>query len=204
VSVKLAVFVNIDDDMFGALDRGAKRTVRDELSLNSGWVDPCTLLARCLLSDSVRTSVTPAEAKVILEAFHTELTAIMETFGGVARGRTAAGIKAALMVRLSRCNPAQWNFLIDQWRAFAKLDVASMDKTTVAMLKRLDAVGTDQGSTTQMERLAIGWIGWNPKNRDLTRLIIRDLSSILGEIRAELRNAMPEVREQMVVVGAAL
>lgn len=180
----LTVFIDLDDDMFGALDRGARRTVADELLEDRRAVDPCNWLVDLLKAGS-RVAPTPSEVRTVLDIYRPEVAAIAEAAGSTAKGRTSAPVKGALMVRLKDATGVQRKLQLDQWKAFVNLDVTEMDLTTGALLKRLENVsGSGGGKTTRDERGVVAWIGFNPRSRGLSKIIIRDISRELAEIRS--------------------
>jgi hypothetical protein len=193
--VWLTVFVGLDDDMFGALDRGIRRTIADELLLNPRTVEPCTWIAR-LFRRGDRRPPSPAEVSDIVELYQAELQAVQEAASGVAR-RTAAGLRAALLIRLYDANTAEKTLLLTQWKAFANLDTTIMDDTCGALLRRLTTISKNYGNVID-ERGAVGWNAFNPRARTLKKIIIRDIGTELDEMRSAVerhRRDRPESRD---------
>jgi len=186
----LTVFLGISDNMFGALDRGATRSIRDEIGKTSTWVDPAGFLAKMVLPGDAR-KLTPSDVQAVMAAFRNELHDVVTTFSGYAPGRSSAGIKGALIVRLSISEPSHRKYLLNQWKAFAKLDLENMDRSTASMLKRLDRArgGIDGGSVGPLERAAIAWVAWGP-DRTLQRIILHDPGKSLAEIRDIVRKRL--------------
>jgi len=181
----LMVFLGIHDDMFGALDRGAVRSVRDEIGMSAAWVDPIGTMVRILLTGETK-KVTPTDVREMMDAFNAEQTIMMHTFSSYAPGRSNAPIKAALICRLATSNGGQRKTLLEQWRAFATLDLPAMDRTSGAMLKRLERVRGAAGSVNSDERLAVAFVGWGP-DRTLQRIQIDDVSKQIGEMRTIIK-----------------
>jgi hypothetical protein len=184
----LAVFTGLDDDMFGALDRGARRTVSDEMNEDPRLVEPCTWIARVMRSNDKR-SPSPAEVADIFDLYRQEAKTVLEGALKQRTGRTAAPIKGALMLRLHDTTPAQHALLVAQWKAFTTLEVKEMDTSTASLLKRLEGVGM-AGRNPSDERGACAWIAFHPGDRHLQKIIVRELSTELAEIRATVHRHM--------------
>jgi hypothetical protein len=174
--------------MFGALDRGARRTVADEMNEDPRIVEPCNWIARVMRSNDKR-SPSPAEVADIFDLYSKEAKAVLEGALKQRTGRTAAPIRGALMVRLHDTTPQQHALLVAQWKAFTALEVKEMDTTTASLLKRLEGVGM-AGRNPSDERGACAWIAFHPGDRHLQKIVVRELATELGEVRATVHRHM--------------
>ena len=179
----LSVFIGWEEDVFGGLDHGTRRNARDDLLKDGRIIDPCTFLAGLLFCTTKRAPAT-AEIKSVLDIYENDLVKMVAFAGAVARGRTAAGYRAALMIRYHAASDTDKVYLLEQWRAFVNLDISNMSKSTGALLRRTESVGSDKGSTSALERAAIAWLAFDPKEREKTKIIIRDIAETMADIRA--------------------
>jgi hypothetical protein len=182
---EMMVFVNLADDVFGALDRGKRRTHADLLHDDPRIVEPCTWIARVLRYPD-RRSPSPSEVADIRDLYMYEAAEVVETVPGTKPVRTAAGVKAAVMVRLHDANAEHRKLLLAQWQALARLETRVIDVTGEALLKRLERLTGSSGTNVE-ERGAVAWIGFNPHARTLSKIIVRDLGTELGEIRSAVQ-----------------
>lgn len=155
-------------------------------------VEPLTWMARVQNSSK---SIKPAIGQIekLYDRFRDEIYMIERTCSDrAARGRTSAGIKASLILRLYgfRSAPELSAELLRQWKALVKFEVADMDLTTQTLVKRLDTIGADRGSVTALERGAIGWIAWNPSERALKRIALRNIETVLNDVRKAIELAL--------------
>lgn len=185
---EMMVFVNLPDDIFGALDRGKRRTHADLLHDDPRIVEPCTWIARVLRYPD-RRSPSPSEVADIRDLYAQEAADVIEAVPGSKAVRTAAGVKAAVMVRLHDADRDQRALLLGQWRALARLETRVIDETGEALLRRLERL-TGASGTTVEERGAVAWIGFNPHARTLSKIIVRELGTELSEIRSTVQRHM--------------
>jgi hypothetical protein len=178
----LVVYIDLDDDMFGALDRGIRRNHADDLRKDRRLVDPCSWIARMLHgADTVPPNT--HEVADILDLYQKEAATVHETIPGRGKGRTPAGFKAALMVRLHDATSHQRTLLLTQARALYTLDLTALDDTAQALYRRLANLRGSGGGVLE-EHGAIAWIGFNPRERNLKKVIVRDVATELEEMRA--------------------
>jgi hypothetical protein len=185
--VWLTVFTGLDDDMFGALDRGARRSVRDELGKDARAVDPMSFLVS--LVHARDRNIAPQDVADMLAVYEADVTAIIDASGTAAKTRSAAPIRAALAVRLHKARPADRSLLLRQWRAFVTLQPGDMDATSGALLRRLDSLGdyAGRGVSVSAERGAVAWVAWNPRSRNLSRIQLKSVASTLEDVREAVR-----------------
>lgn len=190
VSVKMLVFVGLPNDAFGALDRGLKRQLRDDLAQDSRIVDQIAYLVRLhLLSGGAHkgVAVSPVAAQSCLLALQDSVLAILSAAGGVGRTRTSAGARAAVTLRHAIAGDDERVYLQDQWRAWVSLDVASMSRSLQTLLRRVEHV-SGEGSSKQHEIATWCWRGFDPAYPHQSEMIIRDRSAVLAEMRSALRD----------------
>lgn len=194
--VEMMVFVNLQDDVFGAIDRGKRRTHSDLLAQDPRIVEPCTWIARVMRYPD-RRSPSPSDVADILDLYSREIADVIETVPGTKPVRTAAGVKAAVMVRLHGASAEHRKLVLAQWQALARLETRVIDQTGEALLKRLERM-TGSAGTTVEERGAVAWIGFNPHARNLSKIIVRELGTELSEIRGAVQRHMHDREDARV------
>jgi hypothetical protein len=194
VPAMLMVFVDMPDDMFGALDRGARRKHADDIGEDRRLIEPAAWLARVLhRSDNLAPS--SDEVRTIFWLYQGQLRAILDASARSVRSRSAAGVRAALAVRLMSASQAHQDLLLAQWEALVSLDVSRMDTTTGALLRRLENVTMSAGHDLQ-ERGAVAWLGFDPTSRGLTKVLVRDLTTTMDTIRAHVQRDLAQQQAQ--------
>lgn len=193
-SAVLTVFVGLDDNMFGALDRGQRRTVADELLTRPRYVHPCVWIAANLQQAGPSAAPPPADVRVVLTVFLPELEAMLTAAPSVTRLRGAAAVMAALMVRLKLADAEQRKLLLEQWEAIVRQRFDAMDKTSGALVRRLDVI-TERAAGKHArnlgnERAAAAWLGSDPNNREIARIRMADVDEVLAEICAAARRVI--------------
>jgi hypothetical protein len=185
----LTVFTDLNDDMFGVLDRGANRSIRDELKLGGQYADPCSFISAFAAGKSPGNSKRiPAEVAAVVLAYQDELREMVEASGQDRTGRTAAPYRAALIVRLKDASTEGRRLLLDQYRFFVTQEYTSFDSTTAAFQRRIAVRKNIRGVKSLVERAAIAWQAWDPLDRD--RKILQDRG--VDEMRkAAIRHLAP-------------
>jgi hypothetical protein len=197
VGAPLLIFIGLPDDLFGALDRNMKRTMTDHLMEDGRFVDPCTFLARMMLADH-RRAPAPEEVRDVLDLLRPSLVAQMGAAAGIRKGHTSAPTRAMWALRYLSATENGKQLLREQWAAMVNADYPSLDGSTSAGLRRMDAAPGSGRATTasqgQEERACISWIMFDPRKRDLTRLVLKNTAGTLAEIRATIRAAMANTK----------
>ena len=195
----LAVYIELDDNMFGVLDRGIRRNHADDLRMDRRMVDPCSWIARMLHGGD---TVPPSTHDVadLLDLYQRESAMVHEAAPGRGKGRAPAGFKAALMVRLHDATPHQCALLLTQMRALYTLDFAALDDTAQALYRRLDNLRSSSGGVL-LEHGAIAWIGFNPRERNLKKVIVRDVATELAEMRTAVERHKRNQAESSVALA---
>jgi hypothetical protein len=194
VPVEILVFVDCPDDTFGALDRGLKRQLRDDLKQDSRVVDQVSWMVRLHLgtgNPDRGLQVSAAAARSCMLAMQEGILATLSASGANKRGRSQAGVRAAISLRWQSAADDDRPYLLDQWRAWLNLDVADMSPSVQRLLKRLDPI-TSEGSARQNEMAMCTWIGFDPAMPNQTEIDLRDRAAVLAEMRQALRDAWPD------------
>jgi len=186
----MVVFVEQDDDVFGVLDRGTARGLRDEIRLDKHIVDAVAFLSKLKGSNGITTAVNIQTSRRILDVMHPYLTDMASVVNNKAKHRGVAAIRAAVALRLAEATKDQKDYLLRQWRAWMLFDVADMSPTVVAGLKRLDNISTLTNTQLSLERAAIGWITFNPQNTELSRILVRNVTTEIREMQAAFQRVM--------------
>lgn len=190
--VFMAVFIGLDDNMFGALDRGIRRTLTDELRDDSRRVQPSTFIASLIMD--ARGTPSPWDVRKVLDVYRKDFDVMFDLAGGSPKGRASAGTRAAWVIRYhslgsSAADQKFKQILQEQWKAFINFDIENLDDTSVALLKRLESVGIDKGSVSYFERGAISWLGFG-RDRNKIKIIVRDQASVIEEMRTFAKKAV--------------
>lgn len=190
------VFVEQADDVFGVIDRGSQRTIRDDMQDHSRVVDAVSWLARVETNESRMPPM--ARVREIAEMFGPTLHSMVEATGAKGRARTSAPARAAASIRIALAkDEAERQFLIDQWVAWSTLNFEAMTPWVQAGVRRMENTGF-AGSVVSKERAAIAWQAFNPhppqrtrsEKREQPRIIIRNLDTEIAEIREGIAAVM--------------
>ncbi len=182
--VEMMVARNVDPAAFSAMDRGRVRQVRDILQQDGRLIDPCGFIARL----HGRNNVEAHHTQEVLDGCGNALVDLLAEAGAVARGRTAAPIKAAAALRLMQ---GHRDYVLPQWRAWVGLQFAHMSPAIQALCRQITDENRNsargKGSTLQNDRAARAWIAFDPARRNVTKIQVNDIGSILDEMRAVWR-----------------
>lgn len=193
VPAMLTVFIGFPDEMFGALDRGARRKHADDIGEDRRLIEPAAWLTRLLhRADSLPPST--EEVRTVFRVYQGHLRAIVDAAARTVKTRSAAGVKAALALRMMSATRPQQDLLLGQYEALVSLDIGKMDTTTGALLRRLDNLSA--GSHDLWERGAVAWHGFDPTARDLQKVLLRDLGNTLDAMRMHLQRDLALHPEQ--------
>ena len=190
--VFMAVFIDLDDNMFGALDRGIRRTLTDETREDSRRVKPAAFIAGLIMGN--RSAISPWDVQKVLNAYRNDFDVMLDLAGSSPGGRASAGTRAAWVIRHHSLtsSPSDQKFkqiLREQWKAFINLDIRNLDETSSSLIRRLENMGADKGRETYFERGAISWVGFD-RDRNKSKIIIRDQSSVIEEMKAFAKKAV--------------
>lgn len=180
------VFRGCDPDAFDVMDRGIRRTLPDVLNADPRLVEPCAFIARLHLTFGVK-EVRPHMAREALHAVGPAVQTMLDVCGSVARGRTAAPVKAAAALRIMQ---GHREYVLPQWKALVTLDYAAMSPCMQAFCRQItDETRTSpgrrhNGGAMQLDRAARAWVAFDPDRRGINKIIIRDLASVMDEMRA--------------------
>ena len=190
--VFMAVFIGLDDNMFGALDRGIRRTLTDELRDDSRRVKPAAFIASLIMG--TRSASSPWDVRKVLNVYRKDFDVMLDLAGSSPGGRASAGTRAAWVIRFhslgsSAADQKFKQILQEQWKALIHFDIENLDSTSVALLRRLENMGADKGRETYFERGAISWLGFD-RDRNKIKIIVRDQASVIEEMRTFAKKAV--------------
>lgn len=187
----MIVFVDQPDDTYGVLDRGAVRLLRDDMTdLPRHSVDALSFLAQIAGDRKTRT----ADPKYVLslrDALGPTLMQMHNIATGNKKTRTAAPIRAAVAIRHAIASKEQAAYIDTQWRAWVNFDPQEMSPSISSLCRRLENAGVHQGRVASNERAAIAWIGFDPDNRNLSKVLLRDQNKTIEELRAAVLELVP-------------
>jgi len=181
----LSVFVGQDDNVFGVLDHGTNRTLRDELQRDPRILEPCSFF--CSIAARETRGHTAFQVQAVVDVMGAALQRLIDVSGSTPRGRVSAGIRAAVALRWSTAPAPLQAAIEEQWLAWSTLDINAMNDSIKSLLKRLDGVSSHGGSVASFQRASATWIAFNPTAPNLQKIIIRDTASTIGEMRSALQ-----------------
>jgi len=185
----LPVFVDLPDDVFGALDRGKMRSFHDLIDTDRRMIDACSFLAGLMLTGD-RRAVAAAEVATMIGVFRDDFGALIEAGARNIPGRTPSPVRAAWILRHHSAKHAHKRLLQEQWAAFVDFDIKAMDTSTASLVRRLQPENLrSQTGGLAKERAEISWIGFNPKRRDLHRIQVNS-DAQLQQMRELIMDAL--------------
>jgi len=182
-AVQMVVWRNADPASFDVVDRGRVRSLADILGQDRRIVDAAAFITRMARGMG---AVEAHHVRPILETFGDAILDIVTTAGSVAKGRTAAPIKAAAALRIMQ---GHREYVLRQWRALVGLHYADMTPAIQALCKQLTDEGRSSrargsGSSLQNDRAARAWIAFDPRRAKITKIQVTDIDGIFAEMRA--------------------
>lgn len=191
----LLVFVDAPEDAFANHDRGAMRGMSDILAKDQKLVTLGSTMVRLCTRGAfnAQRKPIPSEVEKVLTVFMSSIEAMREVTTVDRVGRTLAAIKVAWLLHYHSASDADRKVLRTQWKAFAEYDTKRMDESTASGDKRLENFRAMRGGALEIETACIGWLMFDPARRDLERIIIRNTSAAMDELRAAARTIMPEL-----------
>jgi hypothetical protein len=185
----MVVFVEQDDEIFGVLDRGEKRTLGDELRADRRISEAVSFIAR-LTNDDYVTSYSLNHARNVADVFSEHIQSVLTACGTMVRARSAGSVRAAVTIRLACAAGDDRQYILDQWRAWCLLDVADMSRSIQSGVKRMDGVGHAAGGSSGNERAAIAWICFNPAERGLMKIQVKKVVTEMAEMADAARSVL--------------
>jgi hypothetical protein len=178
-SLPMMVFRNVDPAAFSAIDRGRVRSLRDVLGIDGRLLEPCNFIARL----HGITNVQAHHAQAVLDGCGMAVLELVTKAGSVARGRTAAPIKAAAALRLMQGHGA---YAIQQWCALVNLQFGDMTPAIQALLRQITdeaRVRGSGGSSVQYDRAVRAWMAFDPARANVSKIQVKDIDRHLNEMR---------------------
>lgn len=186
----MVVFLNQDDDTFGALDRGQTRTLRDDLPINPHIVDGMAWLSRLLMGDGKAAAVDAHLVRDIRGVFEPAFIALYEAASSNVKGRTNAQIRATAALHYTLANDDGKDYILRQWQAWVGLYVSDLSPSMQSGLRRMEAIHGQTGQAAQIERACVSWIMFNPHSRNLQKIILRDKNNMWDEMKSAAARAV--------------
>lgn len=183
IPVRMVVARNVSPEAFAVMDRGKMRTLRDVLQQDPRVLDACAYIARLHGCGTVQAH----HAQEVLDYCGSAVASLIEKAGAVAKGRTAAPVKAAATLRFMQGHS---DYVLSQWDALVGLKFGAMAPAMQAFYRQIADETRRQpagGSSLQNDRAARAWIAFDPERRHVSKIQVRDVESVLAEMRAVWR-----------------
>lgn len=185
----LVVFVEQPDEVFGVLDRGTNRALRDEVALSGPVLDTISWMAQTLGNTTQSRLVRPQYAVEIGNVLADTIALVCKDYSRSMRGRIVASVRAAVSLRLRHETLPNRTYILDQWRAWTHLDYGAMTPSLHSAAKRMEKIGSN-GREESAERACVAWIAFDPRSRNLSKVVVRDVKNTVDEMRAVFTKAM--------------
>lgn len=183
IPVRMVVARNVAPEAFAVMDRGKMRTLRDVLQQDPRVLDPCAYIARLHGCGTVQAH----HAEEVLRFCGSAVADLIGKAGAVAKGRTAAPVKAAAALRMMQ---GHGEYVLAQWDALVGLDFPAMAPAMQAFYRQIADETRRRpagGSSLQNDRAARAWIAFDPERQRVSKIQVRDVESVLAEMRAVWR-----------------
>lgn len=188
----LVVFAGQPDDVFGVLDKGTNRSLRDEVPLSGPVLDTISWMAQTLGDTTQSRIVRPQYAVDIGNVLAETIALVCKDYSRSMRGRIVASVRAAVTLRLIHETSPNQDYILNQWRAWTHLDYGAMTPSLHAAAKRMEHIGSN-GREESTERACVAWVAFDPRSRNLSKIVIRDVKNTVDEMRAVFERAMAGV-----------
>ena len=179
----MVVFIEQEDDVYGKIDRGAGRTLRDDLGIHNHTVDGAVWLAQTAMADPTSRSVTPEMVRKVIEVFEPSFSALQAAAASNVRGRTNASIRAAVALHHFASDNADKEYIVDMWKAWVGNYTEDWSLSISAAFRRMSSLDTLGGRNATDLRGAVAWNGFNPKSRALKKIVVKELKNDMQEMR---------------------
>jgi hypothetical protein len=192
----LLLFIDEPEEGFANYDRGAKRDMSDILLKDQRYVSIANAVVNLCVSLGGKGGrrAMLSEVESVLRTYGPDIEAQMALTSQARAGRTIAPIRAAWVVHHHDASEPDQRRMKIQWRAFVEMDPKRMDTSTASGVQRIDRLGRKLGGgTVAREAACIGWLMFDPARRDLERIVIKNTSTTLDELRAAVRARIPEL-----------
>lgn len=176
VPVQILVTRGLPQSSFSVMDRGWTRSLRDIASADVRIVDACAFLARLHGVTYVQSHhVDAIAASPVGEA----MLRLKECAGGVQRRRTVASVLVSAALRWF----SDSDYVESQWAALVHLQYQDMSAAMQAFCRQTEG-GVSGRRTSSNDILARAWVAFDPEKREISKILIRDISVITEEIRS--------------------
>jgi len=182
VTVPMMVARNVPHEAFKVIDRGAKRSLVDVTRQDSRIVSACAFIARLYGHQHLSAAIIERFIDVCGE----EIMELLAAAGSTPPVRGSAPIRAAAALRIHQGHK---DYVLNQWRALINLEFQEMTPAMQALCRQLtDGVNPAfSRRAIDYDRAARAWLAFDPKRSGMVKLIVRDVGSVIDEMRAVLR-----------------
>lgn len=173
------------------VDRSTPRRMSDLMNAHKGHCEVASFIAK-LIHGSLHDE---NDASVILEIYGDQITALFAACNTSRRAKSSASSRSAVVLNMARY-PDQQDVIASQYRNYIILeDLVGMWPSIGSLIKQ-DATNTLGSSTSgALELFCKTYLAFNPTRRELQKVICRDVSAILDEARASIRERVAQTTE---------
>jgi hypothetical protein len=181
VPIDFVVWTNVDDNVFRVLDRGAIRTASDALGIDRKLSEVGGLIARLVSGSNARPL--DEDIMVIAEALRDYHDYLIDGSTSSTPIVSAAPFRAAACARMMSGYDKQ--YIKSVFDGLVHGDVASLPRIAQSVVAAIAArkFMSTGGGTKQTEYFVRAWDVFDPTKRDNERIIIRDSSRAIKDLR---------------------
>ena len=181
VPIDFVVWTNVDDNVFRVLDRGVIRTASDALGIDRKLSEVGGLIARLVSGDSSRPL--DEDIMVIADALRDYHDYLIDGSNASRPIVSAAPFRAAACVRMMAGYDKQ--YIKSVFDGLIHGDIASLPRIAQSVIAAIAAgrFVSSGGGAKQTESFVRAWDVFDPTKRDNDRVIIRDSSRAIKDLR---------------------
>jgi len=196
VPVDFVVWTNVDDNVFRVLDRGVVRTASDALGIDKRLSEVGGLIARLVNGDTKRPL--DEDIMVIADALRDYHAYLIDGSNASRPIVSAAPFRAAACVRMMAGYDRQ--YIKSVFDGLIHGDIASLPRIAQGVIASIAAgrFVSASGGAKQTESFIRAWDVFDPAKRDNERVIIRDNSRAIKELRKIFSGVLGDNRKETI------
>lgn len=179
IAAQMVVALDVDEGAYAVIDRGKPRRLTDAVQKPQKMVEIGAFICRLHGLGGVEAH----HLDPVLLSFEDQINDLYASSAHTPKGRSTAGIKAAVILRLKQNPNRHYTDLLDQWRAFMLSDFDAMWPSVKAFYKQIIDESNGGGGQIQKDRAVRAWIAFDPNRKNISKIIVRDYEVPLQEMR---------------------
>jgi hypothetical protein len=181
--VKMNVTFEADAESFSVMDQGQRRTAADILSVDRRHAEIVRLAVRTMTNS---TRVTPLDLQTMHAAIGPTCSALVEHCGRANRFFSTAPMKLAAVARV--LGGADRDYVFGLYSDLVLGNIDALPPIGKGLVKQYVRGALDTGDVK--DKLARGFLVFNPDSRDTTRVQVKDCDVSVEAIRNILRSVV--------------